>query len=225
LVGRYHPVNERGRIRNPVAKGVGMTERGVVERDTADSRRGAGRRTAICEAVCELLAKVGYDRMTMDAIANQAKASKATIYRMWPDKPQLVAEALQCQFGTDTEVPDTGSLRGDLLALMTMACEVINSELGEVVAGVMTAAAHDPKLADTLSETLFEGKAQMHADLVRRAVARGEIPSDTDPSILHEVMHSMISSRKIWNLGPLDDEYAQHVVDDILTPVMTYRKP
>jgi len=202
-----------------------MIDSGIVERDTADSRRGAGRRTAICQAVCELLAKVGYDRMTMDAIANQAKASKATIYRMWPDKPQLVAEALKCQFGTDTEVPDTGSLRGDLMALMTTACEIVSSELGEMISGVLTAASHDPRLAETLNETLFEDKAQMHSELVRRAVDRGELPPEADPAIMHEVMHSMISTRKIWALGPLDDEYAQHVVDEILIPVMQYRKP
>ena len=202
-----------------------MIGSGIVGKDAADSRRGAGRRTAICEAVCELLAKVGYDRMTMDAIANQAKASKATIYRMWPDKPQLVAEALKCQFGTETDVPDTGSLRGDLLVLMTTACELVSSELGEVISGVMTAATHDPRLADTLNQTLFEDKAQMHADLVRRAVERGEIPPDAEASIMHEVMHSLISTRKIWNFGPLDEEYAQHVVDDILIPVMKYRKP
>jgi len=191
----------------------------------ADSRRSAGRRTAICQAVCELLAKVGYDRMTMDAIANQAKASKATIYRMWPDKPQLVAEALKCQFGADTELPDTGSLRGDLLTLMSTACATTDSELGEVVTGVMTAAAHDPRLAETLSQTLFVDKLRLFADIVQRAAERGEVLADADPSILHEVMHSLITGRKLWNLGPLDDEFARHAVDDILIPVMTYRKP
>ena len=202
-----------------------MIDIGVVEKDPADSRRGAGRRTAICEAVCELLAKVGYDRMTMDAIANQAKASKATIYRMWPDKPQLVAEALKCEFAGNTDLPDTGSLRGDLLALLTSACKTANSVAGEVMVGVMTAASHDPHLAETLSETLFEGKSQLHAELVCRAVARGEVRADTDPSILHEVMHSMISGRQLWRLGPIDEEYARHMVDDILIPIMTYRQP
>jgi len=202
-----------------------MVDSDVVEKGMAAPRRGPGRRTAICQAACELLAKVGYDRMTMDAIANQAKASKATIYRMWPDKPQLVAEALKCQFGEDTELPDTGSLRGDLMALMAVACGAANSEIGEVIAGVMTAAAHDRQLADTLSQTLFADKARLHADLVRRAADRGEVSPDSDPAILHEIMHSMISGRRMWNLGPLDDEYARHVVDDILIPVMTYRKP
>jgi AcrR family transcriptional regulator len=202
-----------------------MVDSDVVEKSVAESRRGAGRRTAICQAACELLAKVGYDRMTMDAIANQAKASKATIYRMWPDKPQLVAEALKCQFGDSTDLPDSGSLRGDLLTLMSAACAVTDSEVGEVVAGVMTAAAHDPRLAETLSQTLFADKLRLFADLVQRAAERGEVLANADPSILHEVMHSMITGRKLWNLGLLDEEFALHVVDDILIPVMTYQKP
>jgi hypothetical protein len=122
-------------------------------------------------------------------------------------------------------VPDTGSLRGDLLALMSVACEATDSEIGEVIAGVMTAAARDPRLSETLSQTLFADKQQLHTELVRRAVARGEIHPDTDPTLLHEVMHSMLTGRKLWNLGPLDDEFARHTVDDVLIPVLTYRKP
>ena len=202
-----------------------MVDIDVVEKDVAASRRGAGRRTAICQATCELLAKVGYDRMTMDAIANQAKASKATIYRMWPDKPQLVAEAIKCQFGDTADLPNTGSLRGDLLALLSAACEVSTSEVGEIIVGLMTAAKHDPRLAETLSQTMFEDKAKLHAELVRRAAERGEVDPDTDPGLVHELIHSLISGRMTWNLGPLDDEYARHVVDDIMIPVMTYRKP
>ena len=181
----------------------------AVEKDVRDSRRGAERRTAICQAVYELLGKVGYDRMTMDAIATQAKASKATIYRMWVDKPELVADSLKCHFGDTTEVPDTGSLRGDLLALMSVACEAANSDIGEVIAGVMTAASHDARLAETLSQTLFEDKQRLHSDLVRRAVQRGEVHPDTDPELLHEVMHSLITGRKLWDLGPVDDEFAR----------------
>lgn len=202
-----------------------MVDIDVAEKNVPESRRGAGRRTAICQATCELLAKVGYDRMTMDAIANQAKASKATIYRMWPDKPQLVAEALKCQFGDTADMPDTGSLRGDLTALMRVACDAATGEIGEIIVGVMTAAAHDPQLAETLSQTVFADKARLHADLVRRAAARGECHPETDPTLIHEIIHSLISGRMTWNLGPLDEEYIRHVVDDILIPVMTNRKP
>ena len=195
-----------------------------VEEDARDSRRGAGRRFAICQAVYELLGKVGYDRMTMDAIANQAKASKATIYRMWVDKPELVADALKWRFGPTPEPADTGSLRGDLLAVMTMACEITGSEAGEVIAGVMTAASHDSRLSEALGQTLFEGKQSMHNMIIGRAVERGELTPDADAGLLHEVMHSMISGRKLWCLGPLDQAFAEHVVDDVLIPVLTCRK-
>lgn len=197
----------------------------VVEKDVRDSRRGAERRFAICQAVYELLGRVGYDRMTMDAIANKAKASKATIYRMWVDKPELVADSLKCHFGPTAEPLDTGSLRGDLLALMTTACEITDSEAGEVIAGVMTAASHDARLSEALGQTLFAGKEQMHTTIIGRAVKRGELGPDSDPGLLHEVMHSMITGRKLWGLGPLDEEYAEHVVDDVLIPVLTYHKP
>jgi AcrR family transcriptional regulator len=197
----------------------------VVEKDVRDSPRSASRRFAICQAVYELLGKVGYDRMTMDAIANQAKASKATIYRMWVDKPELVADALKCHFGPTPDPADTGSLRGDLLALMTTACEITDSEAGEVMAGVITASAHDPRLSEVLAETLFEGKQTLHSTIIQRAVDRGELAPDSDPALMHEVMHSMITGRKMWCLGPLDEEFALHIVDEVLIPVLTYRKP
>jgi hypothetical protein len=135
-----------------------------------------------------------------------------------------VADSLKCHFGETSDVPDTGSLRGDLLALMSVACDATNSDIGEVIAGVMTAASHDRRLAETLSQTLFADKQRLHSELVRRAVTRGEVHPDTDPELLHEVMHSMITGRKLWSLGPLDDEFALHVVDDVLIPVLTYRK-
>jgi AcrR family transcriptional regulator len=196
----------------------------VVEKDVRDSRRSAERRSAICQAVYELLGKVGYDRMTMDAIANQAKASKATIYRMWVDKPELVADAIKCHFGPTPDPADTGSLRGDLMALMTTACELTDSEAGEVMAGVITASAHDTRLSEVLGQTLFEGKQTLHSTIIRRAVERGELAPEADPALMHEVMHSMITGRKMWCLGPLDDEFAGHIVDDVLIPVLTYRK-
>lgn len=182
------------------------------------------RREAICDAVYDLLAEVGYDRMTMDGVAERARASKATIYRMWPDKPQLVAEALMRHLDTQPEVEDTGSLRGDLLALMRYACEAVASSKGDVINGVMTAAARDPGLAAVLHQCVIERKRPVHTALIRRAVERGEIPGATDPELLHEVMLAMVLSRKLWachegtsGTGP---RWAEQVVDDVLIPML-----
>lgn len=182
--------------------------------------RGAGRRKAICDAVFGLLAEVGYDRMTMDLVADRAHASKATIYRSWHDKPEMVVEAIQQRFDGGPEVPDTGSLRGDLLAILGRACSAANSAEGDVISGLMTAAGRNPRLACALKAYLVDARKPMYQAVIERAVARGEIPADADPALLHEVLHAMVLSRKLWENEPLTDEWAGHLVDDILLPVL-----
>jgi AcrR family transcriptional regulator len=194
-----------------------------LELPAAKTARSADRREAICEAVFQLLGEVGYDRMTMDAIATRARASKATLYRTWPDKPGLVAEALIWRFGATPEAPDTGSLRGDLMALVSLACQITNSPDGEVMTGVMTAATRNPTLARTLYQCTFESKQIMHETLVCRAVERGELREVTCAGLLHEVMHAMILARKLTSGEPMDEAFAAHVVDDVLIPVLTNR--
>jgi AcrR family transcriptional regulator len=181
------------------------------------------RRAAVSESVFALLAEVGYDRMTMDAVAARAHVSKATIYRTWKDKPALVAEALAFHFQDTPTPPDTGSLRGDLIALMTSACQICNSLDGEVVAGVMTAAARNPVLANTLHEFMYEKKHVVHEAVVGRAIQRGELDEGTNPDLLHEVLHAMVLARRLECSGPLDDNFIQHIVDDVLVPVLSRR--
>jgi AcrR family transcriptional regulator len=189
------------------------------------AKRGAHRREAICDAVFALLAEVGYDRMTMDLVADRAHASKATIYRAWEDKPQMVIEAILQRFDGVPEVPDTGSLRGDLMAMLSRACDAVNSAEGDVISGLMTAAGRNPQLATALHATLVETKKSLHEAVISKAVARGEIPADTDPALLHEVLHSLVLGRKIWENEPLTAQWARHVADDILLPVLRWRSP
>jgi AcrR family transcriptional regulator len=185
------------------------------------TRRAPERRTAVLQSVYALLAEVGYDRMTMDAVAARAHVSKATIYRMWPDKPDLVAEALGCAFSDHRVLPDTGSLRGDLLAMVTTACEVCAGPTGEVVSGVLTAAALNPALARTLHESLYERKHAIYETVIRRAVDRGDVHSETNPHLLHEVLFALVLARRLRVDEPLDERFAGHVVDDVLVPVLT----
>ena len=198
-----------------------MTSTGVT--GTRTTSRAPERRSAVCVSVFELLGEVGYDRMTMDAVAARAHVSKATIYRTWQDKPALVAEALAFHFQDSPPPPDTGSLRGDLLALMTVACQLGNSLDGQVVAGVMTAAARNPVLAKTMHEHMYEKKHAVYVAVIGRAVQRGELDPATDPDLLHEVMHSMVLARRLEISEALDEEFARHIVDDVLMPVLTHR--
>ncbi|GAA1819468.1 TetR/AcrR family transcriptional regulator [Luedemannella flava] len=177
------------------------------------------RREAICGAVFELLGEVGYDRMSMDAVAARARASKATIYRSWENKPELVMEALTQRFGGTPEAPDTGSLRGDLLSLLTAACTVANGDDGAIVTGLLTAASRNAELARTLHRVLFEMKNAVYETMIARAVERGEVPPTADPTLLHELIHAMMLTRRLWG-SELDEEYVTRVVDRILLPVL-----
>jgi AcrR family transcriptional regulator len=178
------------------------------------------RREAICEAVFELLGEVGYDRMSMDAVAARAHASKATIYRAWPNKPELVMDAITHRFGGELVAPDTGSLRGDLYELMTIACAVANSDDGAVISGLMTAATQHVELSQTMHRCLYETKHPMYETILRRASERGEIPDTTCSGLLHEVMHSMVLARRLWQDGPMDEAFVTRVVDRVLLPVL-----
>jgi AcrR family transcriptional regulator len=180
------------------------------------------RRTAICEAVFELLGEVGYDRMSMDAVAARARASKPTIYRAWPTKPDLVVDAMRHRFGEATPPADTGSLRGDLVAHMRRACGVACGEDGAVVTGLLTAATRNPELSRVMNLHMFEMKKQAYDVMIERAVARGELANGADPGLLHEIVHALVQARRLWELGPLDDAFAERVVDRVLLPVLRH---
>src|SRR3954452_8735043 len=105
------------------------------------------REQEILDATLEVLADVGYDRLTMDAVAARAKASKATLYRRWTNKVSLVVEALQHQKGPNV-VPDTGSLRNDLRAVFCGSGGLTDQHTVAQFASVLTAIARDPEFAE-----------------------------------------------------------------------------
>lgn len=178
------------------------------------------RERAILDATLELLSEVGYDRMSVDQIAKRARASKATIYRAWPNKPELVMDAITHRFGGELPTPDTGSLRGDLYELMTIACAVANSDDGAVISGLMTAATQHTELSQTMHRCLYETKHPMYETILRRASERGEIPDTTCSGLLHEVMHSLVLARRLGQDGPMDEAFVTRVVDRVLLPVL-----
>jgi AcrR family transcriptional regulator len=189
-------------------------------------RRGKARderRTqAILDAVVELLAEVGYERMTTDAVAARARASKATIYRRWPTKAELVVDAVRRRGSRPRlPVPDTGTLRGDLLQHFRTIRKDATGPDPAVFRGVMQAMQHDPEFRRVVRAHLLEDGAAYDRVLLRRAIARGEIPPEIDPGLLFEVSHALITTRVVMLGEPLDDAYIDHLIDDILLPILT----
>jgi AcrR family transcriptional regulator len=185
--------------------------------------RGEERERAILAAVIELLGEQGYDAMTMDAIAARAHASKTTIYKRWPGKPELVRAAVDSYVAGRVPIEaDTGSLRGDLMAVMQAMRAHLTEEFLTMMSGLLHAMQKDPELAGALRSHLASDHA-VARPIITRAVDRGELPAGRDlelAGLVHEVLEAHLF-RRIAIGGALDDEFARHVVDDLLIPVLT----
>ncbi len=169
------------------------------------------------DAALELLVEVGYDNLSIDAIAARCHASKATFYRRWANKAEVVSEALRhfkSQCGEDPNL-DTGTLRGDLLAKVGWLCAEVSHDCG-LVAGVLRAMRGDPALAELVHQQVLGGKLDSADGMVERAVRRGELAPDAPVEVAFEVAASMVVARAMLGDGSADGAYAAHIVDDVL---------
>jgi AcrR family transcriptional regulator len=184
--------------------------------------RGEAREQAILSAVIALLGEAGYEAMTMDAVAARAHASKTTIYRRWPGKPELVRAAVRAHVaGRVPSAPDHGSLRGDLLAVMRALRSHLTPEFMAMMSGLVGAMRADRDLAVSLRSLFAEDSVS--EQVVGRAVARGELPAHAAAvlaQLTHEVVEAQIFRQMITG-ADLDDTFARHVVDGIVLPLLS----
>jgi AcrR family transcriptional regulator len=174
-------------------------------------------------ATIEELAESGYPSLTLDAVARRAGVHKTTLYRRWGTREALVLEAMLDLVRVRVPVPDTGSLRDDLLALATAAAATASAPAGEaVVRAVAAAGRHDPALAAASAEFWSE-RLEMDAEIVRRAVARSEAPEGVDAKAVIEAVLGPIYFRLIVTGEPPDREFIERVVDVVAAGVKRSR--
>jgi AcrR family transcriptional regulator len=185
--------------------------------------RGEERERAILAAVVELLGEAGYEAMTMDAVAARAHASKTTIYRRWPGKPELVKAAVDGYVAGRLPISaDTGSLRGDLMAVMRAMRGHLTDEFLAMMSGLLHAMRTDPELAGVLRSHLAEDYSAA-LPIIRRAAGRGEVPSGAEETLARTV-HELIEAQLFRQMAlgaPFDEQFSRHVVDDLVLPVLT----
>lgn len=180
------------------------------------------RERAILDATLELLSEMGYDRMSVDRIARRARASKATIYRRWAGKPELVADVICRRF--DRDVPraaDTGSLRGDLAALFRELCGAAERKHALIMGLSSTLVSHQ-ELARTLRAHMPSKDLGAVADLLGRAARRGEL--DGAPAAcagrFMAVAEALVWHRMIFSGPPFDEVFVEESVEGVLLPVL-----
>jgi AcrR family transcriptional regulator len=182
--------------------------------------RDEAREQAILDAAMELLTEVGYEAMSIEAVAVRAKSSKATIYRRWPGKAELVADAMRRKSEPVLDhLPDTGNLRGDLLALAQQMFAGINGADGGLICGLAVAVRSDPEFGRLLAAHTHDNKLRSVAEVVSRAVARGELQPGADPNLILQVAPG-VALFHVMSGEPLDAGFAEHLVDRILIPLL-----
>lgn len=183
--------------------------------DTLDAR--------IIEAAIDVLAEVGFDSMTMDMVAASAKAGKATVYRRWSSKAELVKDALIWMSRNSVELnrlPDTGTLRGDLLALMKPYSTEYSERKLNVLAKLGSFFSENRKLAEEATAGIFEPWTNVNRTLMKRAVERGEISAASDIEMACEVINAVTSYRTLTQNKPFNRNSYAILLDNILLPAL-----
>jgi len=180
------------------------------------------REAEILDAAVEMLGRLGYDRLTMDAVAAEAKASKATLYRRWSTKAALVVDAiLRSKETLQAPVVDTGTLRGDLIAMACGHGGLSDSTTAHTMAGVITALHHDPEFAEEFRTRVAGPKLEVDRAVFERAHARGEITADIDLDLLSPALAGIVLHRSFVLGLPVDEATVARVVDEIILPAAT----
>ncbi len=171
--------------------------------------RSAQSHQAILQAALELLAEVGFERMSIEAIATRAGVGKTTIYRRYDSKEELVAEAIE-SLREEVVIPDTGTLWGDMDALIQNAAQITLSPLGrQTVAMIISSASSNPQFAQIYWTKYLQPRQQAFAVVIERAKTRNEIHANLDPALVFDTMSGIMLYAQIFQ--PTSESWEAYV--------------
>lgn len=178
--------------------------------------RSARAHEAVLAATRELLGEGGLPAATVDAIANRSGVSKATIYRHWPTRTAIAAEAFGEMMAAATPVPDTGSARGDIIAQVRQVSAFFASDEGRVFAQLLAAGVTDPDGAEYFRRYFLARRRESTALLWRRAIGRGEVRPGIDVDTAADLMFGGLIYRLLNGSTPLTEEHADTIAEAAL---------
>jgi AcrR family transcriptional regulator len=168
--------------------------------------------------VLELLAEQGVPGVTMDAVAARAGTSKPVLYRRWADRGELLRDTLVPLAMAAIPHEDTGSYRGDMLAILAGWAAFFASPAGAIGPAVVGAMPHDPELATAFRQGVIGWRKQEMAALLERGVARGDVRPDVPVEVARELGQAILWHRFLITGDPITPELITHIVDQILVP-------
>lgn len=180
----------------------------------------------VLRAALEELAEYGYRGMRIEDVAARAGVNKTSVYRRWPSKEELVRDALLSivEAGIDPALPDTGSLRGDLLEMARRASNVARSPEGRGVLRVLLAEGADP-VVSSIARSLQKAREALPRSIIEHAIERGELPADVDVAMVIEVLRATVRDRLFIQAERVDEAFLTRLLDLLLHGAIGAPKP
>ncbi len=195
----------------------------AAEPTRAGRKRDHSRDGAILEATLLVLADAGYDGLTIDKVATRAGAARATVYRRWPTKADLVLAAVEQLGQSDVDLdalPDTGSLRDDMAAMILTETEEEQQFRTKIMTGLLSLSFTDePRLADAATGAGVGPWTKAIAVLMRRAIDRGEFSDVADISVLAQVIPMLCIARAVQH-QPITRQFSLTMIDQVIVPAL-----
>jgi AcrR family transcriptional regulator len=182
--------------------------------------RDPSRDGVIRAAILRLLADVGYGALTMDAVAAEAGVGKATIYRRWRTKQDLVVDTIADLNREEAAAPDTGSLEEDLRTLLHRLAAVINGPVGAATLSLLSTVPHQPALAEAFRSSPLGVWHSAFDTVWRQAEGRGELQPGVSGSLAAEATSALLVQRWLLTGQPVDEAYADDVLRTIVLPAL-----
>ena len=190
-------------------------------------RRGAELESAILDAAWEQLIAEGYEHFTIDTVAARARTSKPVLYRRWKTRDDLLRATVRHRGAANApSIPDTGTLRGDLLALLANANSTTRNPVAALVSSMLGSYYNQtgPTPAE-LREAFLSQRGSAVEQVVNRAVERGEVdPARLTPRII-ALPFDLFRNEMMMTLKPVPDHVLRQIVDDIFIPLVTTQPP
>ncbi len=187
---------------------------------TAESSPWSPRESELLAVTLRLLQEHGYERLTVDAVAGAARASKATVYRRWPSKAELVLAAFIDGIRQVAVPPETGTLRGDLLQIGETICQQGRQHAGTIRAVLAEVSCH-PALNDAFQHQFLDRRKALIEDVLQQAVDRGEIAEAAITDELWDLLPGYLIFRCIIPSRPPTGDTVQALVDEVIIPRLT----
>jgi AcrR family transcriptional regulator len=191
--------------------------------DGSNGRRPPGRprseesRQSILRSTVKLLTKDGsFGELSIEAIAADANVGKTTVYRWWPTKAALVADAFSASANEELQFPDTGSVERDMSLQMRRLIRVFRSERGKVVAALLAGGQSDPELIEAFRDRFLWPRRKQAYQTLQRGIDRGELPAGTDLDLVLDSLYGPIYMRFLIRHARLEEGFADEICGLVL---------